>query len=412
MCKKDDKPFKLVSIFGLHRGWTVIIGGVVIFLLLGILPSFFHMGRRVYFTSSYYPFALQVDDKDMYLCPGDVYLKPGNHKAVLHINGKTIAECSFKIRPSLFYSWLFEGKKKVHVNVDDVSVEKVYDDILDFFLNDAALYATVFEETPTSQIRNIYSDIKTELPSDLYEKALPLINLSSRLISSEYLKNDAEQNGVKTNFHKFNKEIVKSVRIHLETTNLEKKQLYRKEFIGSNGVFISKDMISESDFSEFLDENPNWNIENLDTLIKEDKVDNFYMEGFTMSETKPIVNVPLSVARAYATWFSKKYNVNATLPSSDILVKFKNALTHNENSEWEFTSTVFENASFNDGKQSDFSVFERYGIPLSRECVSLNAINTASDDKLEYSVGVAFPYLSYPNVGFRLMIKEGGNYER
>lgn len=405
MDKKEAKPFVLPSLFGLHRGWTVIFAFVLFFLLLGIVPSLFHMGRRVHFSASYYPFALSVDDKDMYLVPGDVYLKPGHHTAYMHINGKVIAETSFSVRPSLFYSWLFEGKKQVFIKVSDERVENVYDDIVAFFLTDAALYALYFEETPVSQIRPIYSDIKHQLPPFLYEKALDTISLAARLISSEELKVDAEENGIPVNYHKMSGEIEKTVQNVQNEQNVQEKRIDGVQFVGNSSFWVSENQITEKEFYEFLKDEPYYDASNVDTLMENEECDELYLSGFTISENKSVTNISYRSALAFASWFSRKYNVNALIASEEALLSFKDRLVSNKTASWEFTSTVFDNASFNDGRKCDFSVFEKYGITLSAECINLNSIKT-NGDEITYPVGAVVPYLSYPTMGFRLMIKE------
>lgn len=404
MDKKEAKPFVLPSLFGLHRAWSAIIAFVLFFLLLGILPSLFHMGRRVHFSATYYPFALSVDDRDMYLVPGDVYLSPGKHTAYMHINGKKIAETSFKVRPSLFYSWLFEGKKNVFIEVSDEKIAEVYDDIIAFFLADASLYSLVFNETPTSQIRPIYSDLKHELPPNLYDKALPVINTASRLISSEALKTDAEKNGISTSYYEMNGELTKTSGIQ-KPSNIREKTVGGVGFVGDSNLLISKDLITESEFYEFLKENPEWDVDNIAFLIEKDEIDPSYLSGFIISDNKSVTNISLNSAFAFASWFSKKYNVNASLVSTNELLKFKDNLNTDKLVPWEFTSTVFENASFRDGLNSDFFVFEKYGITVSTECINIDEIET-NEAMYTYKVGGVIPYLSYPTMGFRIMIKE------
>lgn len=425
---KEFKPFKIPSIFGLHRGLVGVVFIVMFFILLGILPSFMHMGRRVHFSANIYPLQLDIDGSDMYLIPGDVYLKPGRHNIVVKYAGDVLKKDTVKVRPSLFYSWLIEGRKKIYIeiNKNDINKEKV----IYSFLEDASHYSTITEETASSPIRAIYSDLKTLIGDDGIKEYRSVIEEATRLIASSSLSEDAKKIGFQTNVPIFeNGEIVdkKLYDFKFEDKLLSNKKVEYDNIIGikpfdDSSIVFQANETTEYDWQLFLNENPYWNVSNIDELIDKNLVDEYYMKGFTGSASKVMVNVSPLAVNAYTEWLSKKIGIEVRLPSIDEYVvlsyyanEFDNSYTVSLKNDskicsilggvWEMTSTVFEPQYYasDNYTRGSFNEFKQRGIPLSIELFGGSSYNINRKDKdLRSLRGVMLPSVTGDAIGFRV----------
>ena len=77
--------------------------------------------------------------------------------------------------------------------------------------------------------------------------------------------------------------------------------------------------VTEYEYALFLDDNPEWNIENRDKLIEKGLVDEFYLEGVFTSTSfisnKPVRNISWYAAKAYTEWASEITGEEFYLPS-------------------------------------------------------------------------------------------------
>lgn len=425
--EKELKVFKIPSLFGLHPGLVGIIAIVLIFVLLGVIPSFFKMGRRVHFSANYYPYRITIDDERSYMIPGDVYLHPGRHSVRVTYNGVTLKEDTFRVSPSLFYSWLIEGKKNVYIEINKNNIESISDLIINDFLFDASRYAAVFEESAAHPIRPIYTDLKTMLGLDCLKKYQSAIEQAERLIASSSLLDDAKSADMPESARlqrlEFNNYQIRDTKALIQSRS--QNYIYhgktttngismRDVTINGKNLLVSENPISQKEWNEFIKENPYWNVTNKNVLIDNEKADYYYMSAFDPNSSESVVNVSKEAVDAYLDWISAKTGRNARLLTSDEYRTLKrssdilNAPTRE--TFFEITSTVFEpqyyaNLNNSNYQRSTFDELKKRGIPMSVELFPISHYNYKSADLVTLR-GVLLPSKLGETIGFRLVLEK------
>lgn len=426
--KKKDKPFKefrLPQFGSLHRGWSSLIILVVAILFIAVVPSIFHMGRRVHFSSTYYPFYVTLDDKDTIFMPGDIYLKQGRHKVDVKFKGNTLLSTTFKVKPYLFFSYLVEGNQNVFLDISESAIDDNKDDIIRMFLESASEYSVMFSHSDQFRIRNIYSDLKTMLGDERISECDSVINEASRLISSDTLSNDAQKIGIDVIVPIFEGGEIRDKNTKSDLTlsvvgNEERNGINFARL--SNGMAIATNETSMEEWERFISENPKWSKENKTALIRENLVDDDYMDGFVSSKERAMVNVSPSAVSAYCKWFSEKTGCKATLGDKSLLKSLSEKynefdkdfyITGRQNISsllggvWEMTSTVFEPQYYADGVRTNFAEIEQYGVSLPIELFGGSALNKEhSKEDLRELTGVVMPQSCAETVGFRVALYE------
>lgn len=426
--KKQDKPFKQFKFpqFGsLHRGWSSLIILALFVVVLSVVPSLFHMGRRVYFSANYFPFTLRIDEKDTILIPGDIYLKQGKHKIQVLFGDKILETSEINVHPYLFFSYIAEGKQKVNVELSEHAIEENAESIIRFFLEGASENAVYFSPSVQFRTRPIYSDLKSMLGNERLKKYSKVLNEASRLIASQSLLNDAMSVGIKAELPLFENGKIKDNNISADPTLTISgfESVNDVEFARlSNGVLIAKNETSESEWQSFINENPMWSRDNKTALVLSDLVDDCYMDGITSSKEKAVVNVSPEAVKAYCKWFSDKTGYKVSLPDKsllyslsignndfdrDIYITKKNGIGSVLGGVWEMTSTVFEAGYYADGNRTVFGEFEKYGVSLPTELFGGSFLNSSlSYDELRHLCGVVMPETCAETIGFRVVLYE------
>lgn len=426
--KKKDKPFKEFRFpqFGtLHRGWSSLIILVVAILFIAIVPSIFHMGRRVHFSATYYPFYVTLDGKDTILMPGDIYLKKGKHRVDVKFKGNTLLSTTFKVKPYLFFSYLVEGKQNVFLDISESAIDDNKDDIIKIFLEGASEYSVMFSPSDQFKIRNIYSDLKTMFGDGRISEYESVVNKASRLIANDTLEKDAQQLGRDVIAPSFEGGEIRDKNTKSDPTL---SVVGNEEINGvifarlSNGMLVAANETSQGEWERFISENPKWSKENKAALIRENLVDDDYMDGFVSSKERAMVNVSPYAVSAYCKWFSEKTGCKATLPDKSLLKSLSEKynefdkdfyITGRQNISsllggvWEMTSTVFEPQYYNDGVRTNFAEVEQYGVSLPIELFGGSALNKEySKEELRELTGVIMPGSCAETVGFRVVLYE------
>ncbi len=80
---------------------------------------------------------------------------------------------------------------------------------------------------------------------------------------------------------------------------------------------IASNLITENEYAQFVEANPEWSRDNLDELVSSGLVDSNYLRNITLSSrsSRPVRSISWYAAEAYAEWRSKKDGVEYSLPT-------------------------------------------------------------------------------------------------
>ena len=184
--------------------------------------------------------------------------------------------------------------------------------------------------------------------------------------------------------------------------------------INGKNLLVSGNPISQKEWSEFIKENPYWNVTNKNVLIDNEKADYYYMSAFDPNSSESVVNVSKEAVDAYLDWISEKTGKNARLLTSDeyLILKRSSDILNAPTREtfFEITSTVFEpqyyaNLNNSNYQRSTFDEFKKRGIPMSVELFPISHYNYKSADLVTLR-GVLLSSKLGETIGFRLALQK------
>lgn len=370
----EVEQVKLHPLLGLHPGLYLsilylIIIGIVVFVV-GFLPSFFHTGKRVTFTSDVSPSVVYVDGSYVGSTPTTQFLTPGEY--TIRYDSYDIASDEFTITVSTprFLTWLFPRKQIVHQStfIEDNSTFSSY---LQQMLINVKKWSKVTpgEDYHRPNMWDMVAHTSSKLAIDVSEELSLFYNEALLFIQdSEYLKQadtalqllqkhhllSKDQQDVLTKKillieQLFDKESGLLIGLPIDHTNPsyeksslgtitdgwlyssqgfvigEQVHLQWPEILSSGkqvrveSFSIASSYVSEYQWAHFMKENPYWDISNKEQLIADGVVDDSYLHGqyptTTIQSHKPIRNISYYSAVAYTQWLSALTTADVFIPT-------------------------------------------------------------------------------------------------
>ncbi len=474
MKKKQElpqvEPVKIKPLFGLKPGvWLTIaylLALLVILFLVGILPDIIHGSKRVTFTSDTYNAAVYVDGIYEGGTPFTRKIESGTHNVVYKVNGYEIDSFTIKVGHPVFFNWLFPRTQKVESHAS--LTQEAFDAISKELLEDASLYSAILEYDDTHRYANIFttyaqsikgSPFETNLSalkaaflfittSEMYEdakNAIDILGLSLELDASKiFSTGTATANAETTLGTTLENPTLEGTPTTLKTSSFEIAGFEIPSATFSNGksvesqypqvkeagkivtterFSISSICITENMWAHFVAKNPKWAISNKEALISEGLVDEYYLDGVTLStvisSNRPVRNISWYAANAFCTWLSTETGKNVTLPTENqwicatLTLKeggYQKSLMPTVESDepsamlgglWELTSTPYvplaRIANYN-----ATSIIEEYNAQTHIIVKGGSYVNSASSVDA-YTVGTAYKSLCSDYMGFRIV---------
>jgi|GEM_PF-4622226 len=441
---------ELKPIFGIKKEdyiiplYTLIL--LLILFLIFIFDGIKSQGYKVYIDSNVAGASVYVDGIRLGSTPFKGVLKSGNKEIILKKKYYKDVKNNIKIKSQIFFTLFYRKNQKFFY---DLELENLKDYSKDT-IKDFSLFSLSKDPDRTYHFDSVlYKYISDIIVSEKENKeSIKVLQDSVLLMSSKYLIQEVIASSLKyfskgnilnhnsmlstiklilsKNINKI--ELNKFIKEYYPTFSVdESKEKTDKPFINKNYDILSKyklnffkvdndyyisNLVSNDLFLDFLKDNPEYDIENKDSLIENRIVDNDYLKMQIKDDDlkRPITNISYYIALEFVNWY-KKY-AKVSLPDSKewelaaykfdglynpyFLEKAKNeskARKINKNipsdflgNTWEFTSSDYKARVFKDnGNNYDFLVKEIRGgswanmeKEINLKTIGINLVNSTS----------------------------------
>ena len=405
----EVEPVKLKPFHGIRPGIYILIIWALIILLLAfvlfVLPGLVSNTSYVTFDEPVVGSGVYEDGIYLGSATDGVYKTTGgNHKYTFTYEGEEYGEVESKVKRKVFFT-LFSHKPQLIVPERSYN-DEVKEKVVSAFIRDVTSYSAVISAPDTFHYPPIFSafasnSVEMSIKDVRDAWLLALSHISSSSLYEDYkvgkeilLKSgilfeteeskeleyyiDALFNGEKVTLEKsMENNILLPTKdgdfFHYEPTIVEMG--YSTTFTVESAkeapvkvevydFSIARNLVTEHDWALFVEENPKWSKDNLETLVEEGLVDSNYLKGITLSpyinSIRPIRNISYYAASAYVEWKSGKDGVIYHIPTekewytasfSTKDKEYVTSLVYVENNPttptamlgllWEFTSTPF-----------------------------------------------------------------------
>ena len=405
----EVEPVKLKPFHGIRPGIYILIIWALIILLLAfvlfVLPGLVSNTSYVTFDEPVVGSGVYEDGIYLGSATDGVYKTTGgNHKYTFTYEGEEYGEVESKVKRKVFFT-LFSHKPQLIVPERSYN-DEVKEKVVSAFIRDVTSYSAVISAPDTFHYPPLFSafasnSVEMSIKDVRDAWLLALSHISSSSLYEDYkvgkeilLKSDilfeteeskeleyyieALFNGEKVTLEKsMENNILLPTKdgdfFHYEPTIVEmgysttltvesaKEAPVKVEVYDFS---IARNLVTEHDWALFVEENPKWSKDNLETLVEEGLVDSNYLKGITLSpyinSIRPIRNISYYAASAYVEWKSGKDGVIYHIPTekewytasfSTKDKEYVTSLVYVENNPttptamlgllWEFTSTPF-----------------------------------------------------------------------
>ena len=405
----EVEPVKLKPFHGIRPGIYILIIWALIILLLAfvlfVLPGLVSNTSYVTFYEPVVGSGVYEDGIYLGSATDGVYKTTGgNHKYTFTYEGEEYGEVESKVKRKVFFT-LFSHKPQLIVPERSYN-DEVKEKVVSAFIRDVTSYSAVISAPDTFHYPPIFSAFASNSVEMSIKDVRDAWLLALSHISSSSLYED----------YKVGREILLKSGILFETEESKELEYYIEALFNGEKVILEKSMennillptkdgdffhyeptivemgysttltvesakeapvkvevydfsiarnlVNEHDWALFVEENPKWSKDNLETLVEEGLVDSNYLKGITLSpyinSIRPIRNISYYAASAYVEWKSGKDGVIYHIPTekewytasfSTKDKEYVTSLVYVENNPttptamlgllWEFTSTPF-----------------------------------------------------------------------
>ena len=355
------EPVKIKPLFGMKPGlWLSIaylLAILLLFFAIGILPDLIDGHKRVTFTSAAYNAAVYVDDVYEGGTPFTRKIASGTHTVSYRVNGYEIDSFTIKVSRPVLFNWLFPRKQSVASTA--TLTENAFKALSAELLEDANAYSAILQYDDVHRYNPIFTTYAKSVETSQFARQTSALEAALLFVTTDEMFEDANKaiNLLGLNavipYATLNPDrtvgttdeetpVLKASSTSLKTDyfTLEGYTIPEAEF--SNGKTVSDTYpevleagktvhtesfnigaycVTEYQYAQFVDQNPQWSLDNKENLIAQGLVDDYYLDGVSTSLTvitnKPVRNISWNAAQAFCTWLSQVSGRNVYLPSED-----------------------------------------------------------------------------------------------
>ena len=461
------EPVKIKPLFGLKSGlWLTIaysLAILVIIFVVALLPDIIDGHKRVTFTSSAGTAAVYLDGVYQGGTPFTRSVKSGMYSVSYRVNGVEIDSFTLTVGHPVFLNWLFPRVQKVESTA--ALNDDAFDALTKELLEDAAAYSAVLEYDTAHRYPGIFSQYAQSIRTSTHAQDSKAFEAALLFVTTDEMGTDSVDatatiginlitpyeiltsgKGSTVGVADSTTPVVTATPAQLDAGlfavdgySIQAADFSNGRVVDSSypavleaGVQVHTDTfsigtycITESQYSAFMAQNPEWSRDNKSTLVAEGLVDEYYLDGVdfsTATAARPVRNISWNAANAFCSWLSDVTGGNVFLPTENQWIAA--SLTDTEGgyqkslmpsaSEgspsamlggvWEMTSTRLIPlsriaADFQVERAND--ILDSYGVLTDMVVKGGSYVNSAgSVDR--YTVGAASRSFCSPYMGFRI----------
>ena len=355
------EPVKIKPLFGLKPGlWLTIAYAIALVLavfLICFLPDIIHGSKRVTFTSEVGTAAVYVDGTYEGGTPFTRKIASGSHNVSYKVNGEEIDNFNIKVGHPVFLNWLFPRTQSVHSSAP--LTDKPFEALTKEFLNDVSLYSAVLEYDSVHRYPDLYTSyVNAIMTYSSYKTNVRPFEAALLFVTTDEMFKDAENAlGIlgldavipyqildknSTFGEEADRPVVGAKKTSLDAGSFRIEGFTISEADFSNGKSVKDSYpevleaglkthtssfnigsycITEYQYSQFVQANPYWSASNKEELKAKGLVDDYYLDGVTISASvtgmRPVRNISYYSAQAFCTWLSSVTAKNVYLPTED-----------------------------------------------------------------------------------------------
>lgn len=352
-------PVEIKPLFGMKPGvWLTILYAIILSVavfLVGFLPDMLDGSKRVTFTSDAYNAAVYVDGVYEGGTPFTRKIESGTHDISFQVNGNEIDRMTVKVSHPVFFNWLFPRTQKIASSA--ILTQAAYESVCAELLEDANAYSAILSYDASRPYANIYTTFAKSVVRHGFEKSV--LEAAFQFVTTDAMYQDAlnacqilgitadipyakldGKTSVGATDAKTPALTAKATTLKTDYFTLEGFEIPAADFSNGRTVTatypgvkeagktvhtdtfkIGSYCVTEYQFSQFVLENPQWALSNKDNLIAQGLVDDYYLDGVTIStmvmSLKPVRNVSYYAAQAFCQWMSEITGKTVFLPSEN-----------------------------------------------------------------------------------------------
>lgn len=466
MFKKKElpkvEPVTIKPLFGMKPGlWLTIAYALAIVLLIflvGILPDLIGSSRRVSFTSAAYNSAVYIDGTYAGGTPFVRKVPSGKHSISFQVNGHEIDSMEITVKKGVFFNWLFPRKQTVEST--KALTKEAFDSVCAELLQDACDYSAILDYDYKRPYANIFTNYAKTVLASSYKDNTEAFEAALFFVTTEEMASDADNaiallgldienpyralDGKSIGIDNSENPVLEAKKTSLKTDffTLEGFEIPKATFsngrattasypevkeagkqVTTEAFNIASYCVTEYQYAQFVLQNPQWSVENKSKLVEEGLVDEYYLDGVTLStkvvSLKPVRNISYYAAQAFCTWLGQVSGRSVYLPTENQWIAasltdteggFQKSLTPSEATSfpeamlggvWEMTGTAYVPLSRLDGSSEVYKVLEKYSTKADTVVKGGSYVNDKNSIDA-YSTGIAYKSLCSDYMGFRI----------
>lgn len=457
---------------GIYIAVLLIVATLLLLFVVGFLPGIVRGGRYVTFTSPLAQTGVSIDGTYLGGTPYQFFVPSGEHEVTFTKGGVTLGKTTLKVGHPVFLTWLIHRTDKLASDIQGLtSIEKtaitafnlqeviaisaitvfdavhpyppvfknLVDDAIAMKLDDKSLTDSFALAANFITSKTMLNDA-LQAKEVLSNKTTPLIEKTLKVAQQLFADSTTEEIGLLGKEH-----LLKGTPTTLKANDFEQAGITypASSFVmgttvplifpetNKAGISVTTPLftiattpVSQYQWALFIEENPQWDKNEMLKLQQDNLTDEFYLSGILPSVVfatgKPVHNISYKAAEAFCTWLTEKTGKQVFIPTEAMWTlaalqakdkPFAKSLTITDGDRktplamlggvWEFTQSPYIPLQRVTGYQEVAQLYNTFALSSDVSVKGGSYLNTPSSIDV-HTVGVVDTTACGDLIGFRI----------